>query len=161
MKHTLSILISFALALAMWGMLPGGRAEAATTYFSQGSLAPNLTSSWNTSRVGGGSSPSNFTSGDVFVIQNGHNMTTSATWSISGTGSKLQIENGGTLTATSAITVASATTFQIDSGGTYVHDNTTAYGGSVFQGTESFDAASTVILNNSNSRYCPSSSLMR
>ena len=87
----------------------------------------------------------------MFVIQNGHSMTTSAAWSVSGTGSRLWIENGGALTATSAVTLAAATTFQIDAGGTYVHNNTTAYGSTIFQGTESFAAASTVILNNSNS----------
>src|SRR6185437_6592003 len=130
---------------------------AGTTYYSQGNLAPNLTSSWNTIRGGGGAAPPNFTSGDIFVVQgtgNGgttpHSMTTSATWSISGAASKLQIESGATLTANNAITLASATTFQIDGGGTYVHNNTTAYGTSILQGIESFAPTSTFVLNNSN-----------
>ncbi len=130
--------------------LMAGVAWGTTTYYPQGSLAPNTTTNWNTVRAGGGSSPANFTAGDVFVIQNGHNMTTSATWSVSGAGSKVWIESGGKLTATSAVTLNGATTFQIDANGEYVHNNTIAYGGSIFQGTESFDAASTVTLNNSN-----------
>ena len=121
-----------------------------TFYYSQGNLAPELPSSWNTSRTGGGAPPANFTSGDIFVIQNGHTMTTAAAWSISGNGSKLWIEDGGTLTANSAVTLTPATTFRIDAGGTYVHNNTSAYGSTIFQGTESFDPASTVVLNNSN-----------
>lgn len=147
----LPVMLALALAAAAFAAFPAPRALAAgVIYYSQGSLAPNLTSSWNTVRGGGGSAPANFTGGDIFVIQNGHNMTTTAVWSVSGTGSKLWIENGGTLTATSAVTLAAATTFQIDAGGTYVHNNTTAYGSTIFQGIEVFDAASTVILNNSN-----------
>jgi len=120
-----------------------------TTYYSQTSGDPGTVGNWNKIRGGGGSSPANFTAGDIFVIQNGHTMTTAATWSISGTGSKLWIENGGILIATSAITVAAATTFQIDGGGTYKHQNNTAFGSSIFQGTKSFAATSTVELNNS------------
>src|SRR5437868_85554 len=102
----------FFLVVTFCIMLISGRASAAT-FFSQGSLDPTLTSSWNSNRGGGGATPANFTLGDTFVIQNTHNMTTSTTWSISGTGSKLQIESGGTLTATLAVTLATATTFQI------------------------------------------------
>ena len=145
----------FAAVLAVLALVgrPAAHVHAAsTTYYSQGSLAPNLTTSWNSSRGGSGSPPTNFTTaGDVFVIQSEHNMTTTAAWSVSGAGSKLWIENGGALTATSAVTLAAATTFQIDAGGTYVHNNTATYGSTVFQGTESFAAASTVVLNNSNS----------
>ena len=145
-----SIIFRFALVFFMifFGSIV---ISFATTYYSQGILAPNLTTSWNTLRGGGGSTPVNFTSGDVFVIQNGHNMTTSAAWSVSGINSKVWIESGGTLTATSAITLAAATTFQIDANGTYVHNNVAAYGSTIFQaGTEAFDASSNVILNNSN-----------
>ncbi len=131
----------FFIVLSGWGQ---------TTYFSQGSIDPTVTSNWNSSRTGGGTSPANFTSGDIFVIQNGNSMTTGATWTISGTGSKLWIENGGILTATSTITLSSGTTFQIDDGGTYKHQNTTAYGTSILQGTESFAVSSNFEINNSN-----------
>ena len=96
-KHTtLLFLISF-MTLLLFG---AASAWATTTYYSQGSLAVGTLSSWNTNRAGGGSSPGNFTTGDVFVIQNGHSMTTSSAWTVSGTGNKIQIESGGTLTAT-------------------------------------------------------------
>jgi hypothetical protein len=61
----------------------------------------------------------NFTSGDVFVVQNGHTMTTSDVWAISGSGSKLWIEGGGTLVATNLVAVPA---FQVDNGGTYIHN---------------------------------------
>ncbi len=149
-EKLITLVVSLALAVGLLGLLPAPRALAATTYYSTGSVAPDTLANWKANRDGTGASPTNFTSGDVFVIQNGHNMTTSAAWTVSGTGSKLWIENGGMLTATNAVTLATATTFQIDAGGTYVHDNANAYGSTIFQGTEAFDAASTVILNNSN-----------
>ena len=65
----------------------------AATYYSTGSVAANTLTNWKTARDGTGTSPANFTSGDIFVIQNGHSMTTSAAWTVSGTNSKIQIEN--------------------------------------------------------------------
>src|SRR5947209_1428301 len=130
-----------------------GRA-AATTYYSRGSspvFLPELVTSWSTNRAGTGSSPSDFTSGDAFVIQNGHDMSVTSPlgWSVSGTGSKVEIESNGKLTANETITLSSDTTFQIDSGGTYFHNNNSPYATTIFQGTESFDPASTVELDNS------------
>ncbi len=131
----------------------------ATVYYSQTSGSPTTLSNWNTNRTGGGSNPGGFGSGNVFVIQgtgNGgttpHTMTTTGAWSVSGTGSAVVVENGATLVAATgaAITLATATTFEIKNGGTYRHQNTTAYGGTIFQGTEVFGASSTVELNNSN-----------
>lgn len=126
---------------------------SAATYYSTAGGTQNLTtlSFWKPTRVGTGTSPTNFTSGDIFVVQgtgNGgttpHLITSSTAWSISGTNSKLQIENGASITSTAAITLATASTFQIDNGGLYVHNNTTAASTSIFQGTESFGASSTV-----------------
>lgn len=92
----------------------------ATPYYSQGNLAPNLTSSWNSVAGGGGSTPSNFTtSGNVFIIQNGHSMTTTGTWTVSGTSSTIQISTGGTLVASNAV---NATVMTVASGGTYQHN---------------------------------------
>src|SRR5207249_1980489 len=88
-------------------------------YYSQGSLAPNLTSSWSSVRGSGGTPPTSFTSGDMLVIQNGHNMTTTAAWNVTGSGASIEVENGGTLTATLIVSVP---TFQVDNGGTYVHN---------------------------------------
>jgi Peptidase family C25 len=142
----------FFLAAAICVAAMGSPARA-TTYFSQGSVTPTTLANWDSLRAGGGAAPVNFTTaGNAFVIQNTHNMTTSAAWSVSGSGSKVQIENGGTLTAaaTFAVTIGSTAAFQVDAGGTYVHQNTSAYGSTIFNGTTSLDPASTVILNNSN-----------
>lgn len=69
----------------------------AATYYSQKSLGGSnnatLLSAWNSSIVGGGSNPSNFTSGDEFHIVNGDNMIATALWTVSG-GGKLVIESG-------------------------------------------------------------------
>ncbi|MDT8397455.1 MAG: hypothetical protein RQ899_02440, partial [Pseudomonadales bacterium] len=70
----------------------------ATTYYSQGSVDPKLTASWNSIRTGGGTVPANFTIGDIFVIQNGHTLTTtSGGWTVSGSGAEIQVESGGVL----------------------------------------------------------------
>src|ERR1043165_8437846 len=144
------VALCFFAASASLFLYVRGRA-AATTFYSQGSLPPEVLASWSTTRDGvGGTPPTSFTNGDVFVIQNTHNMSTLTTWSVSGSGSKVEIESGGTLTANNAVTLGSTTTFQIDGGGTYVHNNNSAYGSTIFKGTESFAATSTVILNNSN-----------
>lgn len=124
------------------------QATTGLMYYSTGSVDPTVTTNWKTNRDGTGTSPTNFTSGEKFVIQNGHSMTTSAVWSISGTNSKLWIENGGTLTSTSAITLSAATAFQIDNGGTYIHSNATAASSSIFGGTESFASNSNVRIDN-------------
>ena len=118
------------------------------SYYSNGSGDPAVLANWKTARNGTGSSPSNFTSGETFIIESGDSMTTTTTWSISGTSSKLQIENGGTLTANNAITLATATTFQIDNGGTYIHANTGTPSSTIFIGTESFGASSNVRIDN-------------
>ena len=103
---------------------------AGTTYYSQGSTTVNTLTNWNTNRLGGGASPANFTSGDIFVIQgtgNGgtspHSMTTGAAWTITGGTGKIQIENGAALTATSLVAVPN---FQVDNGGFYIHNAASA-----------------------------------
>jgi autotransporter-associated beta strand protein len=98
--------------------LSGSEVRAATTYYSTGSADVNTLTHWNTARDGTGSSPADFASGDAFAIQNGHSMTTTAAWTVSGTGNQVQIESGGTLIATY---IAATTAFQVESGGTYVH----------------------------------------
>ena len=99
----------------------------ANTYYSVNSLAPNLTTSWHINRNGTGASPANFTSGDIFVVQTSHSLTTTANWIISGTNSKLQIETAATLRGSNKITVP---VFQIDGTGTYIHNvNNNAFPG--------------------------------
>jgi CSLREA domain-containing protein len=146
-KRFATVLTAFAIVsvLAATFLYISGR-SANTTYYSKASLPPELVTSWSTTRNGLGTPPTNFTGGDTFVIQNTHNMTTAATWSVSGTNSKVQIENGGTLTANNAVTLASATTFQIDNGGTYVQNVAMAMGSNILQGTEVFGASSNFIV---------------
>ncbi|MCX6278582.1 MAG: T9SS type A sorting domain-containing protein [Bacteroidetes bacterium] len=127
------------------------QATTGLTYYSNGSGDPATLTNWKTNRDGTGTSPANFVSGETFTIESPDNMTTTATWAISGTNSKLHIENGGTLTANHAITLTAATTFQIDNLGTYIHNNISAFGTTIFQGTESFASNSTVEFKDWNS----------
>ncbi|HTZ50415.1 MAG TPA: hypothetical protein VMF68_02095, partial [Spirochaetia bacterium] len=126
----------------------------ATTYYSAANQDATALTSWWTGTNGTGTHPGSFTTpGDVFVIQNGDSMTTSAAWpasgSLGGTGGKLEIQGGGVLTATFAVTLATSGTFKVDSGGAYVHNNTAGFAGSIFRGATSLDDSSTVTLNNS------------
>src|ERR1041385_5389267 len=105
------LLASFALSATVIFVFRTVRATG-STYYSQGNLPPNLISSWNTLRAGGGSTPPNFTSGDIFVIQgtgNGattpHSMTTNAPWTVSGSGAEVQVENGAALSVANGTTV--------------------------------------------------------
>jgi len=101
-------------------------AALGATYYSQGSVSPNTLASWNTVRTGGGTTPANFTAGDQFVIQNGHLMTPTAAWSVTGTDALVRIESGGTLYATYAVSVP---IFEVDGGGTYNHSFAAPGGG--------------------------------
>src|SRR5262249_8294018 len=109
MKKALCFLVALSVLLSV----------QATTYYSTNGASPNSTSNWHTNRNNPGSTPSNFTSGDVFVVQANHFITTTANWTVSGTNSKITVENGATLRADDKITVP---TFQIDNGGTYIHN---------------------------------------
>lgn len=114
----------------------------AKIYYSTNGVAPNLISTWHLNRNGTGASPANFTSGDIFVVQTNHSLTTTANWTISGTNSKLQIETGATLRGNNKITVPS---FQIDGTGTYIHNvNNSAFPGTT---TRTFASTSTVELD--------------
>lgn len=122
-----------------------------TIYYSQGSQAPNLLSSWNSNRLGGGSQPASFTvAGDQFVIQPNHIMYTSNSWTVGSTGSIVKIESGAYLYG--AHTIFLTGSFQISAGGMYYHDNTgpvsSAPGSSIFGGTEQFDANANIEIRN-------------
>jgi hypothetical protein len=94
------------------------QASWATNYYSAVNSAPNLTASWWTGTDGTGSHPSNFTSsGNIFIIQAGDTMTTSANWTVSGTGSAVQIN--GKLIASNTVSISS---LAVNSGGTYQHN---------------------------------------
>ena len=116
-----------------------------TVYYSQGSLAANTLSSWNTVRTGGGAAPASFVvAGDIFVIQNAHSMTTSAGWTIGGAGSILRIETGGTLLASSQVNLTGQ--FELQDNATYIHNNAAAP--SIFNATLVFASQSTVEIRN-------------
>jgi hypothetical protein len=66
----------------------------ATTYYSRASAAFNTASTWSTSPTGSPVNGTAITNNDIFIIQNGDNVTVGANRSISG----LTIEAGGTLT---------------------------------------------------------------
>lgn len=89
--------LSILLFLAVLNGLPGW---TQTVFYSQGNLSVNLTTSWNTQPDGSGTNPENFhTSGQIFTVQNGHQMTASGNWTVSGTGSKVVISSGGQITS--------------------------------------------------------------
>ena len=134
-----------ALVIALTGLFCAN--ISANIYYSLGSLSPNDLSSWNSNRLGGGSSPSSFTNnGDVFVIQGGDVMVTSDNWTIGGPGSALQIETGGVLQSNHLIILTG--NFQLDNGSTYIHNNpfsvSSGAGSSIFSGTEIFNSNSKV-----------------
>ena len=116
--------------------------EPAVVYYSRGSN-PTVLSNWNTVRTGGGTSPTSFTANNqTFVIQSSYSMTAGSLWSVSGTGTKVQIENAASLTANAAITFSAATTFQIDNGGVYYQNHN--INNNIFNGINSFAAGSAV-----------------
>lgn len=129
---------------------------AGVTYYSTitGNYSNATLTQWKTNRDGTGSSPANFTGGDIFIVQGTalgqsgapHTVTTSSSWSISGTGSKLQVEGGATLVQSSTLTVNAATTFQLDAGSFYTHGNSS--GASISAGTESWNSTATITYTN-------------
>ena len=111
-------------------------------YYSRGS-DPSQLSNWNTSRTGGGSSPTSFTANNQkFVIQATNSMTANSVWSVSGTNTMVEVESGASLTENAPITLSATTTLQVDNGGTLNHNvNAT----SIFGGIESIGNTSTVV----------------
>jgi Secretion system C-terminal sorting domain len=116
----------------------------ATIYYSDGNSSPNTTSNWHVNRDGTGASPNNFNGGHTFVIQNGHSLITTNNWNVGGSTGKIIIENGGSLTAEDKN--ISAAYFEIESGGTYIHNkNSTTLPG---DDGRTFASGSTVIIKN-------------
>lgn len=117
-------------------------------FYSRGGDASSL-SNWNSLRDGTGSSPTDFISANqIFIVQNGFDMSVGAPWSVSGSNTKIEIENSATLTANYPVSASAATTFQIFNGGTYNQNHNT--NNNIFNGINSFGATSTVnyMLNN-------------
>ncbi|HLG40757.1 MAG TPA: T9SS type A sorting domain-containing protein [Chitinophagaceae bacterium] len=116
----------------------------ANTYYSTNGASPNSISNWHTNRNGTGSTPSNFNGNDdIFIIQTGHSIITTANWTLGGNNSKIIIETGATLQANHKITVD---ILQADYNGTYIHnDNSASFPGS---NERTFATTSTVEINN-------------
>jgi hypothetical protein len=114
-----------------------------TSYYSRISGNPAVLSNWSSLPGGGGTSPTSFTANNQeFIIQNGHTMTTSGTgWTVSGNNSKIEIQNGGSLTENSQVTIGSNSGLQINTGGILNHNVNSL---SIFGGTEMFSSGSTV-----------------
>ncbi len=113
------------------------------SYYSINSGNPAVLSNWNTLPGGGGSAPTSFTGNNqTFIIQSGHTMTTTSSgWTVSGINTYLQIQNGGTLTESYAISLSANTSLSIETGGTLNHNVNSL---SIFNGTESFATGSAV-----------------
>jgi hypothetical protein len=124
-----------------------GASLFATDYYSQGNLTVNLTTSWKDSN---GFYPPNFTTANNrFIVQNGHSMTASALWTVSGSGSYVVIQNGGKITTgpyNHQITGA------VQNGGTYEVTHTT-YSNLGWGGYGVLEANSNFILNNASINF--------
>ncbi|MFO7660769.1 MAG: hypothetical protein R6V77_07635, partial [Candidatus Cloacimonadaceae bacterium] len=121
---------------------------SATVYYSYAPFGTDVTdrNDWWTNRNGSGDHPSIFNpfggNNDTFTVQSGHNMTASAQWDVTGSDSKVVIENGGKITTGE---YDHGIMLDIQSGGTYEITDT-SYG---MMEVGTWDANSTVILNNS------------
>ncbi|WP_291147825.1 T9SS sorting signal type C domain-containing protein [Flavobacterium sp. UBA7680] len=113
---------SFTLSLRLicLGMFFVFSTANATTYYTSVNGSPSTLGNWWTNMNGTGGNPANFTTpGDIFIIQNGDTMTTTAAWSITGS---LQIATGGSLVVVNHnITISGTTTIS----GTLQHSNNT------------------------------------
>ncbi|MEO8533285.1 MAG: hypothetical protein ABI441_06025, partial [Flavobacterium sp.] len=94
----------------------------AATYYSGINGAPtdaNNLNNWWANTNGTGAHPANFTGADVFIVQTGHSMATTAAWAVSGS---LQIQTGGTLSVAGFnITISGTTSIT----GSLVHSSNT------------------------------------
>lgn len=103
--------------------LAAGTAWGQTNYYSTGSVPIQSTANWKSNRDGTGSSPGNFTTpNQIFNVQSGHSMTAGGTWTVSGSGAKVVIETGGTITSGS---YNHSLILDMQSNGTWIHTHTT------------------------------------
>jgi hypothetical protein len=110
MKRTL-LLLFFGIGFGMmgWGQ---------SNYYSAGNQDVTSLSNWWSNTNGTGSNPTNFTTNNqIFNVQNGHLMTASVIWTVSGTNSKVVIQNGGQINATGFNHVIK---LELQDGGSYI-----------------------------------------
>lgn len=121
------------------------------TYYSKATGNANDLATWGTNTDGSGTAPGSFSAGDVFIVRNGSSLTTNGALALNSTGINavtLQINNGGTLTASHSITFVdggSGTNFVIENNGTYAHNLATDVSTTVFTATlRDFQTGSTI-----------------
>ena len=140
MNKSLKSISIFAFVLVI--LLVMSHNSNATNYYTAANGAPSTLANWWTATNGTGTHPANFTTaGDVFTIQTGHTMTTTASWTVTGT---VIINSGGIFAVTSTGTTISLGAFTLDSGGTAtINRPFTVSGVTSISGTISFGSTST------------------
>lgn len=119
-------------------------------YYSQTSGNPAVLSNWNSEPNGTGYAPSALTISTRYIIQNTHTLTTTGTLLFGTSGSKLEIQNGGILTASlgNAITFANGSILQIEVGGLFnANTNQTAPTLNMVGGKLNIGASTTLTIN--------------
>lgn len=120
---------------------------SAADYYSNGNNNINQLSSWKSNRDGSGTSPSSFGASNLILyVQNGHSMGASGTLDLTGAGSKLVIENGGTVTTGN---YDHGILLDMQSNGTYIVTNTTY--GTMEKG--SWSNSSNFVINNASIQF--------
>lgn len=128
-----------------------------TTYYSNNTTTNfNTLTGWSLNTNGTGPNPTVLNSSVRLVVQSGHSKTTSTNATVN----RLTIRGGGTVTANHAITITGASDrFEIENGGTYIHNNTGNVSSTIFGGTEAFGVSSNFRINNWQSSASITSSL--
>jgi hypothetical protein len=92
---------------------------AQTNYYSQSATNLHLVANWNTMQDGSGTAPANFTDNDqIFNIDETPTATIAATWTVSGTGSKVVVGDGVTTLTFSSGTLVISGTFDVQASAT-------------------------------------------
>ncbi len=103
--------------LVFAAVFPATQLHGQTTYFLTGGADPSVAANWGTSTDGSGAHPANFTTASqIFAIQSAQTAALISAWTVSGSGSKVVVNNGGTLTAADK---NPAITLDLASGATY------------------------------------------
>lgn len=118
------------------------------TFYSTGSTSPHLLSSWNSEADGSGVTPTTFNIAANYIVQSGHNMVNTTTWTNSAAGSNLTVSSGASLRTPAAIVLSSTSLFTLEANASYIHDNTSSFATSIYAGTTNFHATSTVEYRN-------------
>ncbi len=134
----------------------------AATYYSKPTSTPSTLTNWTFYSDGTGANPTNFTTAtDVFIVQSGHTMTSTANWTVSGT-----VTVNGTLSLTSSSSSFNFGNLIVNTGGSLTDSrNMTVTSTTTIAGSVSFTGSSSktvslkdVLLNSGASWTCSSAS---